>query len=138
MKRWAFLGLAALFMGVMASVFLRVQSSRPDATVSAPLEFPRFDLEAELTAEGFVPYRLRIPKDHDVHLILRAGPNAPEGNLVLLGYEDKVKPTYLGPGQGREIVFASTRPGDDFGFALEGKVVGRVEITGGHLEEGHQ
>ncbi|HET9235467.1 MAG TPA: hypothetical protein VFP10_15145 [Candidatus Eisenbacteria bacterium] len=138
MKRWLFVGLAAVLMGVLASVLLRVQSSRSDAMVSAALELPRFDLEAEITAEGFVPYRIRIPKDRDVHLIVRAGPGAPEGNLVLLGYEDMVKPTYLGPGQGREIVFSSTRPGDDFGFALEGKVVGRVEITGGHLEEGHQ
>ena len=138
MKRWFFAGLAALLMGIMASMLMRHNAARPDATVTTTLALPRFDLEAELTAEGFVPYRLRIPKDRDVHVIVRAAPGAPEGNLVLLGYEDLIQPTYLGPGQGREIVFASTRPGDDFGFALEGKVVGRVEITGGHLEEGHQ
>jgi hypothetical protein len=44
----------------------------------------------------------------------------------------------MGPGEGREIVFASTRPGDDFGVAVNGKVIGRLEVTGGHLEEGHQ
>lgn len=138
MKRWLWVGIAALFAGVLASYLMRYQVSRPETEVSTTLVLPRFDLEAELTAEGLVPYRLRIPKDRDVHVIVRAAPGAPEGNLVLLGYEDMIRPTYLGPGQGREIVFASTRPGDDFGFALEGKVVGRVEITGGHLEEGHQ
>jgi hypothetical protein len=73
-----------------------------------------------------------------VHLIVRASPRAKEGSLVLLGYEDSAKPLYLGPGQAGEIVFASTRPGDDFGVALEGHVIGRLEVTGSHLEEGHQ
>jgi hypothetical protein len=85
-----------------------------------------------------VPYRLRVPKDHEVHLLVQGGPQAPEGMLVLLGYQDVVPAVDMGPGQGREIVFASTRPGDDFALALGGVPIGRLEVTGDHLPEGHR
>jgi hypothetical protein len=138
MKRLVWVGLAALALGVLGSLLMRWQASRPAPETAARTAWPRVDVEAEITADGLVPYRIQVPKDREVHLLVRAAPQAPEGSLVLLGYEDMTQPVYLGPGQGREIVFASTRPGDDFGVALGGKVIGRLEITGGHLEEGHQ
>ena len=138
MKRWVWMGLGALVLGVLTAGFMRWQASRPQAEFAAASALPRVDVEAELTPDGLVPYRIQVPKDREVHLVVRAAPRAKEGSLVLLGYEDTTKPVYLGPGEGREIVFASTRPGDDFAIAMEGKVIGRLEITGSHLEEGHQ
>jgi hypothetical protein len=58
--------------------------------------------------------------------------------LSLLGYEDRVPAIGIGPGQGREIRFVSDRPGDDFAFSLGGNVLGRLQVTGGHLPEGHR
>ena len=138
MKRWLWMGLGALVLGVLTAGFMRWQASRPQAELATAPALPRVDVEAELTPLGLVPYRIQVPKDREVHLVVRAAPRAKEGSLVLLGYEDTTKPVYLGPGEGREIVFASTRPGDDFAIAMEGKVIGRLEITGSHLEEGHQ
>jgi hypothetical protein len=58
--------------------------------------------------------------------------------LALLGYEDMAPAVDMGPGQGREFVFTSVRPGDDFALSLGGEIIGRLEVTGGHLPEGHQ
>ena len=138
MKRWLWILLGALVLGGLTSGLMRWQASRPEATPAGAAVLPRADVEADLTPEGLGPYRIQVPKDSDVHLIVHASPRAKEGSLVLLGYEDSAKPLFLGPGQAGEIVFASTRPGDDFAFTLEGNVVGRLEVTGSHLEEGHQ
>ena len=138
MKRWLWVGLGALVLGVLTAQVMRWQASRPQDEAAVASSLPRVDVEAELTPDGLVPYRIQVPKDREVHLVVRAAPKAKEGSLVLLGYEDILKPVYLGPGEGRELVFASTRPGDDFAVAMEGTVIGRLEVTGSHLEEGHQ
>src|SRR5262245_1599323 len=138
MKRWLWLGLGALVLGMLMSGFMRWQASLPREDVTQAVALPRVDVEAELTPDGLVPYRIQVPKDREVHLVVRVAPKAKEGSLVLLGYEDILEPVYLGPGEARDIVFTSTRPGDDFALSMEGTVVGRLEVTGSHLEEGHQ
>jgi len=138
MSRLLMLAAVTLVAGILVAMLLRSQASRPEDDAPAPVLHPRFEIQAELTAQGLQPYRLQVPKDHEVHLLVRGGPDAPEGLLVLLGYEDMAPGVDMGPGQGREIVFTSSRPGDDFGLSLGGKVLGRLEVTGGHLEEGHQ
>ncbi|MBC8423037.1 hypothetical protein H8E07_02845 [bacterium] len=92
----------------------------------------------ELTATGMRPPKIRVPKDHEVHLLISAAPDSPEGLLTVAGYDDRVDAVDIGPGLAREIVFVSDRPGDDFAFRLGGEFVGRLEVTGSHLEKGHQ
>jgi hypothetical protein len=138
MRRLLLLAAATLVAGFLVAMLLRSQSSRPEGDAALPVLLPRFEIEAELTSQGLQPYRLQVPKDHEVHLLVRGGPDAPEGMLVLLGYEDLTPGVDMGPGQGRELVFTSSRPGDDFALSIGGKVLGRLEVTGGHLEEGHQ
>jgi hypothetical protein len=58
--------------------------------------------------------------------------------LTVSGYTDVAAGVGIGPGLSREIVFVCGRPGDDFAFVLGGRTVGRLEVTGSHLEEGHE
>lgn len=138
MRRLLWVALATIGAGVLLALLLRSQASIPASEEAAPEPLPRFDVQAELGASGLDPYRIQVPKDHEVHLLVRGGTDAPEGLLTILGYEDMAPGVDMGPGQGREIVFESTRPGDDFAISLGGTILGRLEVTGGHLEEGHQ
>jgi hypothetical protein len=135
-KRLGLMALATLAGAVLVVGLLRTREAPPEPTDAAPP--PLFQAEVELTAAGMEPYRLQVPKDHEVHLLVHAAPDAPEGMLSILGYEDRVAPVGIGPGQGREIVFVADRPGDDFAFSLGGEVQGRLQVTGEHLPEGHR
>lgn len=112
-------------------------SGREDAPAAAAPP-PVHRAEIELTATGMVPPKLRVPKDHELRLLVRAAPDAPEGVLTVSGYTDLAAGVGIGPGLAREIIFVCGRPGDDFAFVLGGRTVGRLEVTGSHLEEGHQ
>lgn len=110
--------------------------SESESTGATP--HPVFKTEIELGSEGILPYRVQVPKDHEIHLLVRGASDAVEGVFSITGYEDQVSPVLVGPGLSREIVFTSRRPGDDFAFMLNGEMLGRLEVTGSHLEEGHQ
>jgi hypothetical protein len=136
MRKLLLLAGGTLALALVLALALR---SRPAGVEeSAPAALPRADAVVDLGAEGLEPYRVQVPKDHEVHLLVRGGPDCGEGMLSILGYEDRTAPVDVGPGLSREIVFESTRPGDDFGFSFSGKIVGRLEVTGSHLEAGHQ
>ena len=137
MKRLLWIAGATLLVAGLLAVLPR-SGSDPAALESGVESLPVFPAEVELGDAGMIPYRLRVPKDHEIHLLVRAAPRAGEGLLGLSGYENLVDPVYIGPGQSRELVFTSTRPGDDFAITLDGAVLGRLEVTGNHLEEGHQ
>lgn len=137
MKRlmWVALGTLA---GALALVLTTTTDpgDRSGEPQTAPL--PRFQSEVELASDGLHPFRVRVPKDHEIRLVVRAAPEADEGLLTVTGYEDQVEPVPIGPGESREIVFTSNWPGDDFAISLNGEIQGRLQVTGSHLEEGHQ
>lgn len=137
MNRLTAVGLAVLAVAAGLGFALRGDPGAP-AAADAPAPPPTVRVEADLGAAGLHPYRLAVPKDHRVELIVRAAADAPEGRLVVTGYEDRIPPVAVGPGLSREIVFVSDRPGDDFGFTIGGELVGRLHVTGSHLEEGHR
>ncbi|MCB1183926.1 hypothetical protein KDM41_10865 [bacterium] len=137
MKRLALAAVAILAATVaLALVGDRLSRHEEEASPLAPRPVHR--AEIELTAAGMVPPKLRVPKDHELHLLVRAAPDAPEGVLTVSGYTDVTTGVGIGPGLAREIVFVCERPGDDFAFILGGRTVGRLEITGSHLQEGHE
>jgi hypothetical protein len=137
MKRWLLLGAPILAAAVVLALATRTEAP-PEAVESTRPPLPVFRTEAEVGAGGTDPYRIQVPKDHEIHLILRAGPDVERGRLVVVGYESQVEPLKFGPGQAEEIVFESVRPGDDFAITLDETVLGRLQVTGSHLEEGHQ
>ena len=137
MKRLALTALAAVVAAVLLGVLLE-RFQHPQALVAEEAPAPVHRATVDLTAAGMVPPKLRVPKDAEIHLLISAAPDAPEGILTVTGYEDVTEAVGIGPGLARELVFVSRRPGDDFAFMLAGEVVGRLEVTGSHLEAGHQ
>lgn len=137
MKR---LGLVAVavFAAAVALALLADRTGRRQEAAAPPPPPPVHRAEIELTAAGMVPPKLRVPKDHELRLLVRAAPDAPEGVLTVSGYTELVDGVGIGPGLSRELAFLCNRPGDDFAFVLGGRTVGRLEVTGSHLEEGHQ
>lgn len=129
--------LAAL-VGALGLALLGDRLGQGNLQEAPPLAAPVHEAAIELTADGMVPPKLRVPKDHELHLLVRAAPDAPEGILTIGGYPDPSVAVDIGPGSSREMVFLCDRPGDDFAFLLGGRVVGRLEVTGSHLEDGHQ
>lgn len=137
MKRLGLIAIAIL-AGTGALALLGDRLSDRDTTPPPPAPPPVHRAAIELTAAGMIPPKLRVPKDHELHLVVRAAPGAPEGMLSISGYTDRVASVGIGPGLAREIVFVCERPGDDFAFVLGGRTVGRLEVTGSHLQEGHE
>ncbi|MDX9978457.1 MAG: hypothetical protein RBU25_00285 [Lentisphaeria bacterium] len=137
MKRLGFVAVVILGATVTLALLGDRLSSR-EVAPPPPAPPPVHRAEIELTANGMVPPKLRVPKDHELHLLVRAAPDAPEGVLTVSGYTDLAAGVGIGPGLAREIIFVCRRPGDDFAFVLGGRTVGRLEVTGSHLEEGHQ
>lgn len=133
--------LLAAGVGVgIAALLVVVLLGREPAETAAPVEppLPEFTARLELGPDGFDPPKVRVPKDHRVRLLVLAGPEAPEGLLIVDGYGDRVAPTDIGPGVSREIAFVSALPGDDFALRVGDRILGRLEVTGSHLEEGHR
>ncbi len=120
----------------LAAALDRCEPAADGPTAAAPV--PEHRARVDLTAAGMVPAKVRVPKDMMVHLLVSAAPDAPEGILGITGYEEAAGTLGIGPGLAREFVFLSSRPGDDFAFVLGGEVVGRLEVTGSHLEAGHE
>ncbi len=137
MRKLALTALGAVAAALLLGVLLD-RIGRGEQTTAPEAPAPIHRATVDLTAAGMVPPKLRVPKDAEIHLLISAGPDAPEGLLTITGYEDAVPALGIGPGLAREIVFTSNRPGDDFAFVLGGQTVGRFEVTGSHLEAGHE
>ncbi|MFH2052063.1 MAG: hypothetical protein ABIK96_06310 [bacterium] len=137
MKGLGIVALAAL-LGAAGLALLADRLGGRGPQEAPPAPAPVHEAAIELTADGMIPPKLRVPKDHELHLLVRAAPDAPEGILTVGGYPDPSVAVDIGPGSSREMVFLCDRPGDDFAFLLGGRVVGRLEVTGSHLEDGHQ
>jgi hypothetical protein len=58
--------------------------------------------------------------------------------VALPGYDDRLPPFRLGPGETWHGAFLADRPGDDFAWMIDGAAVGRFSVTGSHLVEGHR
>lgn len=135
MKRLLLLALATGAAALVLALIPRDRGPEPEAAAPAR---PVARARVELTPGGMNPYRLSVPKDHELHLVVQVAPEAAEGVFAITGYEHRVGPVHLGPGLSRELVFTTDRPGDDFAFLLNGELVGRLEVTGSHLVEGHR
>lgn len=137
MSRLMWMAAAVLAAAALAAVALKEAPPESGTLADEPARV-QHSAAVELIEAGMVPYRLQVPKDSEVHLVVRCAPNAIDGVLTLTGYEDQVGRVDVGPGVSRELVFVADRPGDDFAFVLGDRVLGRLHVTGSHMEADHR
>jgi len=136
-KRYLVLLAIVIAVGVVATVASRAK--RDDAgTVTSGAERPVVTLALTITPEGDIdPATTSVPKDHLVRLTV-TNHYRRQVTLTLMGYQDRFGVAYVGPDSVWSGEFVSDRPGDGFAWILEGAPVGRLDVTGVHMIEGHQ
>lgn len=137
MKRYLILLAASL--GLVAIALLAGRNLRFAAT-SDPTPAVQSVVALDLTvlSDGRItPAIASVPKDHLVKLsVTNRSPR--QITLTLMGYQDRFGVAYVRPDSVWRGEFVADRPGDGFAWMLEGAPVGRLQVTGSHLVEGHR
>jgi hypothetical protein len=134
-RRYLVLLVVAVAVGLVGMVVSRRAACTPPPE-EAPAEKPVVALDLVVTNGRVAPEMSSVPKDHLVRLTVT---NRDRGELalVLMGYQDRflirvpADSTWRGE-------FVADRPGDEFAWMLAGEPIGRLQVTGSHLEEGHR
>jgi hypothetical protein len=135
MKRYVLLLAAAMAAAALLAAVARRPAPREVAVPAAPL--PVATLRFSVVDGALAPGTGAVPKDHLVRLEVRCrGGRA--ATLALAGYEDRLPPHRLTPGETWRAEFTADRPGDDFAWLLDGRPAGRLRVTGSHLVDGHR
>ena len=83
--------LAAIVAVVAAALaYLPLPFGADDGEAGSAPPPPAYAARVELTGDGFMPPKVRVPKDHAVVLMVLCTPSAPEGMLTITGYGDRV------------------------------------------------
>lgn len=135
MKRIALLALVVLVAGFALGGLARrgvfPGGTRPPAAAPA---LPETTIALAWDGAALAPGRLRVPRD--VRLTLRVTSTAERfANLELPGYGADGLRVGVVPGAERALTFVTDRPGEGFELVLGGRPVGRLDVTGEHLEE---
>ncbi|HEX7076831.1 MAG TPA: cupredoxin domain-containing protein [Candidatus Eisenbacteria bacterium] len=83
------------------------------------------------------PERTAVPKGANVS-VTAVNQDRVARTISLLGYEDRIATTRIGPGDTIRLRFAADRPGEDFAWLVDGRPAGTLAVTGSHLVEGHR
>jgi hypothetical protein len=123
---------AALAVTVLARMPRRAPSASP-----APAARPVAGLALTWDGAALAPEISSVPKEHQVELqVTNAAADTLE--LALEGYADRLPSMRVAPGATWNGTFVADRPGDAFAWNANGRPVGRLAVTGSHLEEGHR
>lgn len=130
-----------LFVAVaVIAVALAIVARRPrqaHAPVAAVTAVPSVDLTVSFSDGSADPAAGSVPKDHRVRLTLVNRGHRP-AVIDLAGYEDRLPPVTLAPGDTWRGEFLADRPGEDFAWRMDGAPCGRLAVTGPHLVDGHR
>jgi hypothetical protein len=130
-----------LFAGTVLTGFALVsvgRSPRREQTrTAASPEAPAVSISLEIRDGSVIPSSVSVPKDRRVRLRVRNRGIA-HARFGLAGYEDRVSPRVIAPGDSVSAEFYANRPGDDFAWLIDGEPGGRFSVTGSHLVEGHR
>lgn len=135
-RRYALL-LAAV---VAAAVAVSVMARRPHSAVAHPpaaAALPVTDLALVYRAGRLTPEASATPKNTDVRLVIENASDAPLA-IALGGYEGRLTIPEIAPGATWSGRFVADQPGEGFPWLAGGRPVGRLIVTGSHLEEGHR
>ena len=101
---------------------------------------PRREVPLDLTVtsdDHITPAFASVPKDHRIKLSV-TNRHRRQVTLTLMGYQDRFEVANVMPDSVWHGEFVADRPGESFAWILEGAPVGRLEVTGSHLVEGHR
>lgn len=137
MKRYLMLFLVGLgAASVLFAIGRRSPATAPEDVATSDLR--AVDLELVITKEHRLePQVAAVPKDHRVRLTVWNRDTRPV-SMTLMGYQDRVAVRMVPPDSAWRGEFVADRPGEDFAWMLEGTPVGRLEVRGSHLVEGHR
>ncbi len=136
MKRLLTLLVVVLVAGALTGTLSRAW--RPAGPAPAPAVTQQVcDLALTVTAKRVIPDAVAIPKHRLVRLSVTNHDTRPV-TLSLAGYEDRLHTPPIPPNSTWHGTFLADRPGEGFAWQINGTAVGRLDITGSHLEEGHQ
>lgn len=91
----------------------------------------------EVTDSSVDPASVVVPKNARVRLTIRnAGTRSTR--ISLAGYEDRMAAISLRAGETVAREFTADLPGEDFAWLVNGEPVGRFQVSGSHLVEGHR
>ena len=136
MRRYAWIFLVALVGAGVVSVLLRVpRAAEVPRETTAPVDTVRVTIEVE--ADRIVVSHRAVDTGQAVALEV-TNRAAVSQRLRLSGYEDRVDSGDLAPGATWRGAFLADRPGEDFAWLVAGRPVGRLDVRGSHLVEGHR
>lgn len=132
---WLLGAVVAAALGV--SLFARAPGGRARDEVGVLAPSPSISVPLEV-GDGFLrPDRVVVTKGDRISLTIVNSGRA-RVDMALPGYEDRLKPFAIEAGGTWTGDLVVDRPGDDFAWAVNGKPMGRLVVTGSHLEEGHR
>ncbi len=135
-RRYGWVLIAALAGAVLVSVLLRmprpVTATAPAPAAAQSVEFGLtvFDGRIEATADS-------IEAGSAVTLSITNHANTSQ-HVRLTGYEDRVDTGEIAPGATWRGNFIADRPGEQFAWLVNDQPMGRLDIKGSHLVEGHR
>jgi len=133
--RWRNLLATVVIAAVALALVARLPRRAPDAA-PAPAPRPESPLALVWRDGALDPASAGVPKGHLVRLaVTNASPDTLD--LTLAGYQDHVH-ARVAPGASWRGAFVADRPGEAFAWLAGNRMVGRLAVTGSHLEEGHR
>jgi hypothetical protein len=137
MKRYLGLLVVVIALGLVAMVARRTIRTAPESG-ARPAARPVVALDLTITSdEHITPAVAAVPKDHLVRLTV-TNRHRRQVTLTLMGYQDRFGVAYVAPDSVWRGEFVADRPGEAFAWMLEGSPVGKLQVTGSHLEEGRR
>ncbi len=136
MGRYAWVLIAALAGAVLVSALLRMP--RPDAEpAAAPAEVRAVELGVEVF-DGRVEATADSIAAGTTVVLTVTNRTATTQRVRLTGYEDRVDTGEIAPGATWRGTFVADRPGEQFAWLVNDQPLGRLDIRGSHLVEGHR
>ena len=136
MGRYAWVLIAALAGAVLVSALLRMP--RPDAVpAAAPAEMRAVELGVQVF-DGRVEATADSIAAGTTIVLTVTNRTATTQRVRLTGYEDRVDSGVILPGVTWRGTFVADRPGEQFAWLVNDQPLGRLDIRGSHLVEGHR
>jgi len=133
--RWRNLLATVVVAAIVLALVARLPHRSPDAAPAPPAR-PESQLALVWNGDAIDPEVTVVPKDHLARLTV-TNTSHDTLDLDLAGYDDRVH-ARIAPGARWRVSFVADRPGEAFAWRAGTRVVGRLAVTGSHLEEGHR